>query len=220
MCYYFQMRDLILGIVFIVIVGVGGLVYRNAVEHPSQPIACPMDARVCPDGTSVGRTGSTCTFSTCPLPNVSIDSVGISFAIPAGFGAGDLFDTASIATYEQLGVASSSAGKIIIRRYTLGASTTALAMIQKTAIDGTSGLPMSMTSFSSSVLGGHRFTVVTLNRFEGVIDTAYYLARANDVLRFDAIDMGVTNWTDERLDISKLPTQSALVKLLSTLEGQ
>ena len=30
------------------------------------PIACPMDARMCPDGSYVGRTGPNCEFAPCP----------------------------------------------------------------------------------------------------------------------------------------------------------
>jgi len=29
-------------------------------------IACPMDAKLCPDGSSVARTGPNCTFAKCP----------------------------------------------------------------------------------------------------------------------------------------------------------
>jgi hypothetical protein len=31
-----------------------------------QPRACTMEARLCPDGTSVGRTGPNCEFASCP----------------------------------------------------------------------------------------------------------------------------------------------------------
>jgi len=121
-------------------------------------------------------------------------------------------------------LSTSSSGEttadFVIRRYAINASTTALETIQQTAIGGASGAPVSATSFSSTVLGTHRFTVVSIERFEGVIDTAYYLARATDVLRFDAIDRGVMNWTDPNLDQSTLPAHSAIVKLLSTLQGQ
>lgn len=214
------MKDLLLGILFIVIVGIGGLVYRNAVEHPSQPIACPMDAKVCPDGTSVGRTGSTCTFPACPLPNISLENVGISFAIPAGFFVREAPGTSGdvVAQYENTTVASTTA-RITLHRYIVDASSTPLAMIQKTAIGGTSGLPVSTTSFSSTVIGNRRFTVVMIDRFEGVIDTAYYFAREKDVLRFDAIDEHA-DWTNPSLDVSALPAHAALLKLLATLQGQ
>jgi hypothetical protein len=31
-----------------------------------EPIACAADAKVCPDGTAVGRTGPDCEFAPCP----------------------------------------------------------------------------------------------------------------------------------------------------------
>jgi len=228
------MKSLLLGILFIVVVGIGGLVYRNAVEHPSQPIDCPMDAQVCPDGTSVSRTGNSCTFPSCAPPNVSFTDVGISFAVPTGFATTELSDDSSVAAYEMQNASSTETSSIIIRRYAIVASTptpegvgaptrsvgAALATIQQTAIGGASGLPVSTTSFTSTVLGNHRFTVVSLERFEGVVDMAYYLARGDDVLRFDSIDRGVMNWTDTNLNVASLPAHTALVKLLSTLQGQ
>ena len=212
------MKGLLLGIALIILIGVGGLVYRNAVEHPSQPIACPMDALVCPDGTSVGRSGLSCTFPTCPPPNVSLPDVGIAFAVPAGFTEAESLDAASVAAYE-MPAGDSEPASIVIRRYAIPASSTALATIQQTAIGGTSGVPVSVTSFTSSILGTHRFTVVSLERFEGVIDTAYYLARGTDVLRFDAIDRGA-DWTNPDLDIMTLPAHAALARLLTTLQGR
>jgi hypothetical protein len=215
------MKELFWGVVLIVLVGFGGLVYRNAVEHPLQQIACPLDAQVCPDGTAVGRTGQSCTFAPCPAPNVTLADVGIAFAVPAGFTAVETSDTSMIASYSSPASASSTGDAMIsIRRYPIDASSTALAVIQSTAIMDPSGLPASVTSFTSKMLGNHRFTIVTVGRFEGTIDTAYYLARANDVLRFDAIDQNVSNWTDAHLDVSALPGHVALVKLLTTLQGQ
>ena len=215
------MKSLLFGVLFIIIVGFGGFVYRNAVEYPTRSVACPMDALVCPDGTSLGREGSSCTFPACPPPNVSLSDVNISFAVPAGFTDAELPDTASVAAYETPTVSSTgSVAGIVIRRYTIAASSTALATIQQTAISGTSGAPVGVTSFTSTMLGTHRFTVVSIERFEGVIDTAYYLARNKDVLRFDAIDRSVMNWTDTNLNVSKLPANAALIKLLTTLQGQ
>jgi hypothetical protein len=213
------MKSLFLGILFIIILGFGGLVYRNSVEHPTQPITCPLDAMICPDGTSISRTGSSCTFSSCQPPNVSLSSINISFALPDGFAAIALPDSASIAAYTLFTVSSTSAADIIIRRYAIAASSTALSTIQQTAISGASGAPVSATSFSSTVLGTHRFTVVSVERFEGVIDTAYYLARNTDVLRFDAFDSGA-DWTNPNLDVGALPAHTALTKLLVTLQGQ
>lgn len=215
------MKGLFWGIVLILLLGVGGLVYRNAVEHPLQPIACPLDAEVCPDGTTVARTGNSCTFPACPLPNVSLADVGIAFALPAGFGDMVLPDAASVAAYTKPAEASTTNdATIVIRRYPITASSTALSVIRETAIGGASGMPVSATSFTSTVLGSHRFTVATVERFEGVVDTSYYLARNTDVLRFDAIDTNVIGWTDPSLDQSALPAHAALITMLGTLQGQ
>lgn len=178
-----------------------------------------MDALVCPDGTAVARTGSTCTFPVCPSPNVSLAGANIAFAVPDGFVAVDTTDTASVATYELPTTASTSSARIVIRRFAIPTSSTAIATIQQTAINGASGLPAPSTAFSSTILGTHRFSVVQIERFEGVIDTAYYLARGADVLRFDAIDTGA-DWTNPSLNIEALPAHVALKKLLTTLQGE
>ncbi|MFI5260543.1 MAG: hypothetical protein ACHQU0_01995 [Candidatus Paceibacteria bacterium] len=213
------MKELLLGILVIIIVGIGGLVYRNAAEHPLQAIACPLDALQCPDGTSVARTGTSCTFPACPLPNVSLPDIGIAFAIPAGFNAAEIPDAASVAAYENPTAASTSIARIIIRRYMVDASSTPLATMQQTAIGTPSGLPVGTTSFTSTDIENNRFSIASIERFEGVIDTAYYLKRGTDVLRFDAIDENA-NWTDANLNITALPAHAALLKLLGTLQAQ
>lgn len=38
---------------------------QNSGKEGSQTI-CTMDAKICPDGSSVGRTGPDCEFSPCP----------------------------------------------------------------------------------------------------------------------------------------------------------
>lgn len=212
------MKGLFLGIGFILLAGIGGLVYRNALEHPSRPIVCPLDAKLCPDGTSVGRTGLSCTFPACPPPNVTLPAVGISYAVPSGYQEAESYDEATVAAYETA-QASTEPSSILIRRYPITASSTALATIQATAIGGASGLPVPITAFTSAVIGTHRFTVVSIERFEAVVTVAYYLARGNDVLRFDAIDRGVFGWTDPGLDVNALPAQKALRQMLGTLQG-
>ena len=221
------MKTLLYGILLIILIGFGGLVYKNAVEHPNRPIACPLDAKVCPDGTTVAREGLSCTFPVCPPPNVMLADAGVSFALPEGFvvpmSAPIGTDASIVATYSLIAATSSVASstefsQIVIRRYAVGASSTPLAVMQATAIGGASGTPVPVTAFSSSVIGTYRFTVVSIQRFEGVVDTAYYLARSTDTLRFDAIDRS-TDWTNPQLDISMLPMHKALVKLLGTLQG-
>jgi hypothetical protein len=40
---------------------------EDSVVSDVEPVACPADAKICPDGTSVGRTGPNCEFSACPV---------------------------------------------------------------------------------------------------------------------------------------------------------
>ncbi|MFZ2500704.1 MAG: hypothetical protein WAW90_01820, partial [Minisyncoccia bacterium] len=183
--------------------------------HPSRPVACPLDALVCPDGTAVARTGSSCTFPACLPPNVSLPDVSIAFVAPDGFMTSSLTNVASVIEY--VSATSSTKARISIRRYAITASSTAFAIIKDTAIGGASGEPIAATSFSSVSFGDHRFTMVLIERFEGVVDTAYYLARASDVLRFDAIDSEVVGWTDPALNVGTLPAHRALQELLKTL---
>lgn len=217
---YERMKTLFYGVVLIVLIGIGGLVYRNAVEHPLQQIACPLDAKMCPDGTAVGRTGLSCTFPECPPPNVTLADLGISFAVPPGFAAVAPQDASSVAQFDMTDASTTVPSSIVTRRYAVTASSTPLAVIQATAIGGASGLPVPATSFTSATIGTRRFTVVTVERFEGQVDTSYYLARGNDVLRFDAIDRSVLDWTDPGLDLSTLPAHHALRSLLGTLQGE
>jgi hypothetical protein len=219
--YYLLMKTkrLLYGIFAIVIIGVGGLVYRNAVEYPSRQTSCPVPTLTCPDGTSVPHLVNSCDFPACPPPNVSFPDVRIAFALPEGLIPAANPDAASIATYELPDAPERTS--VIIRRFAISASSTALATIQQTAIGGASGEPVPITAYSSTVLGrSNNFTVVAIERFEGVIDTAYYLARSTDVLRFDAIDHEVMNWTDPNLNLSLLPANAALRKLLATLEAE
>jgi hypothetical protein len=207
------------GIVLVVgiLIAVAGFVYRSAAEHPNQQIACPLDAKVCPDGTSVGRSGEACTFAACPPPNVSLTDTGISYAVPSGFSATTSPDAAGVAAYSDMAGDAS----LIVRVYAVDASSTPLDTIQQTAIGGASGAPLPATAFSSVLLGNHRFTVANIERFEGVVDTAYYFALGDGsrVVRFDAIDANVSDWTDPDLTVTSLPAQAALIQLLSTLQG-
>jgi len=77
----------------------------------------------------------------------------------------------------------------------------------------------SISEFKPVIINGKTYQSITVERFEAVVHTEYYLARENDVLRFEALDHGVMNWTDANLKIETLPTHKALLDLLSTLQS-
>lgn len=46
----------------------------------AEPVACPLDAKICADGSSVGRTGPNCEFAACP----GEEDTTLQDATPAG----------------------------------------------------------------------------------------------------------------------------------------
>lgn len=44
----------------------GGVWYYNDAQKNPPVIGCTMEAKICPDGSAVGRTGPQCEFSACP----------------------------------------------------------------------------------------------------------------------------------------------------------
>jgi len=71
---YYHMNNRIFIIIFVIVVFIlGGLLYiynPNPVkyENPNEkdPIVCTADAKLCPDGSYVGRVGPNCEFAQCP----------------------------------------------------------------------------------------------------------------------------------------------------------
>jgi hypothetical protein len=60
-------------VVFLLVIGVGAyFVYQkssvpgNGGNNQEQPVACTQEAKICPDGSSVGRIGPNCEFTECP----------------------------------------------------------------------------------------------------------------------------------------------------------
>lgn len=59
---------LVIVIIAVVVLVGGGATYYYITNSNSQPkpVACAEEAKVCPDGSSVGRTGPNCEFAQCP----------------------------------------------------------------------------------------------------------------------------------------------------------
>lgn len=60
-----------------------GLVYfgqKAFVKQLPQQKACTLEAKICPDGSGVGRTGPSCEFAECPQPKISPPSTATTSA--------------------------------------------------------------------------------------------------------------------------------------------
>lgn len=47
---------------------------RSKITPAPNQVACTQEVKLCPDGTSVGRTGPNCEFAECPIPPKSTSS--------------------------------------------------------------------------------------------------------------------------------------------------
>lgn len=62
---------IIIVVILAIILGGGYYIYSRLIQQ--KPVACTMEAKICPDGSSVGRTGPKCEFADCP--NVSLKQI-------------------------------------------------------------------------------------------------------------------------------------------------
>lgn len=214
------MKQLFTGVLLIAALGIGGLLYRNALERPmGEYQACADDARVCPDGTAVGRTGPACSFAPCPSSSVERADIGISFVVPEGFTEGGRYDVSDVVTgYSRTGEPE-LADAIIIRQHTIPeGSTGEQVMFAHTLFSPRGEHAAALSEYTTESIGGRTFYIATLERFEAHVHTAFYLIREDDVLVFEALDRNVTEWMNPALDIATLPTQKDLRALLETLQ--
>ncbi|HEY4518345.1 MAG TPA: hypothetical protein VJG48_01835 [Candidatus Paceibacterota bacterium] len=74
----------------VVLLGAGSYFGYERYSAVPKPQACTMEALICPDGSSVGRTGPNCAFAPCPQvgPDVPLDwltatgTVGFTYRYP------------------------------------------------------------------------------------------------------------------------------------------
>lgn len=219
------MKQLLAGVVILFVVGIGSFLYRNTVERPgitvTQP-ACTMEAKICPDGTSVGRTGPTCEFAPCPSPNIEIPDSGTSFAIPAGYTADENAygaDARLLAAFVKPSLSGNPQHTIMMYRFLVPEGKTANDVIlENTRYQPADIQAKDFSQFRDVLVNGKTFRETTIERFEALVHSSYYLVRERDVLRFDITEHDVTAWMEPTLSIRELPEHAALLNLLRTLQ--
>ena len=73
------MKKIILAAILVLVVAViatATAVYRLSFANKGTQIACTMEAKLCPDGSAVGRTGPKCEFAPCSEAKVCSCPVG------------------------------------------------------------------------------------------------------------------------------------------------
>ena len=87
----------VLGIIAIVAAAVLGLSFAHRFASAPQGVACTAEAKLCPDGSYVGRTGPNCEFAACPGATTTATTT------PGGGRGGILPYTSGIAGTVMLG---------------------------------------------------------------------------------------------------------------------
>lgn len=226
------MKQLFYAVVLLAVVGIVGFLYRATLEGPlhgtnmatSTATACTAEAKICPDGSSVGRTGPSCEFAACALPNVELPAAGVAFALPAGYKADSASagDTSLLAAYEKVSLSASSSlpDAIVVRRFPIPDGKDANSvMIAHTMFESSGMQATSMQQFTPVIINGKTYQMVVVERFEAVVHVEYYLPREHDVLRFEALEHNVMNWSDASLNVRTLPSVAALETMLGTLQS-
>lgn len=219
------MKSLALGVVVILVLGIGGFAFRHVVETTGGPqiTACTAEAKLCPDGSAVGRVGPSCEFAPCAFPNVTFADANLSFALPEGYQLGVQEPGADGNIDGMLGFyqkqALSGYHYITIYQFPIAEDETANDVIVANTTLSPSGEQVSgINKFDPVLIQGKTFQHIVIERFEGQVVSAYYLVRDTDVLRFDVLEKDVTNWTESELDIHALPEHKALEHMLTTVE--
>jgi hypothetical protein len=229
------MKQILAGIVLLILLGIGGFIYRYEVQsakiqgtpgatsgitsQSNGSEACTQDAKVCPDGSAVGRTGPNCSFAVCPLPNIELTSgsTTIGFVLPSGYKDHIVPNDSSnyIGSYIQsLGAAPSI---IDVYNFPLAnGQTPSQVMLAESYFDSSNSLATSTSEFKTITEGENTFYEIELGHTTNEVHSAYYLYEPTSVLRFDITENGVQS--SASADPNSLPQHQALQQMLATLQ--
>lgn len=215
------MKQLLAGVVILFVVGIASFLYRNTMERPGitavQP-ACTLEAKLCPDGSAVGRTGPSCEFAPCLLPNVEVSDAGIAFALPAGYVADE--NANALAAFMKPSLSGTPSHMITVYRYMIPEGKTAEEVIlENTRYQPADMAAEDLSRFEDVPMNGNVFRATVIERFEALVHSAYYLPRERDVLRFDIVEHDVVGWMEPALLVRDLPEHAAFLHVLRTLQS-
>jgi len=216
------MKQLLFGVVLLILIGIAGFFYRTTVENPGPITACPMDAKMCPDGSTVGRVAPLCEFTACP--STTDAGAGVSYSVPEGYVADENAYGADLSlrgAFVKPTLSDSVRHTITIRQYPIAEGETANDVIlANTRFQPADMQADSMDRFEPVTINGKTYQSVVIERFEAIVHSAYFLARENDVLKFEIVEHDVVDWMEPSLAVKKLPEHAAFLQMLGTVESK
>ena len=105
-------------LVGILILAAAGTGYYFVKARPLFQKSCTLEAKICPDGSSVGRVGSNCEFAPCPSPKISPQDNNCEIQLNQQYGNADFVKGEVIVSFNQ-DVSLIKAKGLIIQNYGL-----------------------------------------------------------------------------------------------------
>jgi hypothetical protein len=62
---------ILIALMIVGVLALGGGTYYFLLKKAPKPVACTQEAKICPDGSAVGRTGPNCEFAECPEKTIA-----------------------------------------------------------------------------------------------------------------------------------------------------
>tara|TARA_B100000745_G_scaffold254816_1_gene177404 strand:+ start:7272 stop:7898 length:627 start_codon:yes stop_codon:yes gene_type:complete len=206
------MKELFLGVVLIILLGLGSFLYQNALRDrsaPEGPIACTLEARICPDGSAVGRTGPQCEFEAC-----STDP--ISFTAPNGFI--DTLPLLSSIVEGRLGFYSKEpsviSNSISVHAFKTGDKEQAL--LEKVTLTPSDLHPESLEDFEVVTIGEREAYRIVNERFEATVEVTYGIFLEDFLVLVALRDIAVENWMED-FDIEDLEDLQTVEEVVSSV---
>jgi|GEM_PF-2610715 len=74
------MKIIVIGGIVVALVS-GIIFFTTQTPTAPEPVACTLEAKICPDGTTVGRVAPTCEFAACPASDLPFQAFTATFSI-------------------------------------------------------------------------------------------------------------------------------------------
>lgn len=210
---FLNMKQLLMGVVLLVLLGIAGFFYRNALETPGPITACPMDAMVCPDGSSVGRIGPACAFAPCPTNSFNASSL----SVPEGYTETPNADATVVREFTKPSASPSVSHIIRVQHLGVSAEGVEADIVRNTRLQPADMPAESIDQFEKVTIGGHTFYSIVIERFEAQVESAYYLPVGGDLYLFTVVERDVTDWMEPTLSVKNLPEHATLRAWLALL---
>lgn len=208
------MKELALGILLLILVGFGSFLYQNAKNNTSgegreEPIACTAEARICPNGSAVGRTGPACEFEACP-------SDAVQYEEPTGFI--DSLPILSSIVEGRIGFYTKEPSTIsnnitVFAHQTSEEESFENLLVQKVQLTP-SDLHPELEDFEILELDGREVYRIVNERFEATVEVTYGIPLDGFLVLVSLRDIMVENWMEDFNieDLEDLETVEAVVK--------